>query len=238
MDKRNIPSHPLDEPQICQTPYRFHAHVELPRQKSYKMLFRRLTSFIIIGLGSLVFFGAFFILPGQYQSYCQQTPDSKLCQPLSMPSFASFKSVPKEPVKATHQVANNQVASLKITAQPMPTQQETTTPSPVVVTSQPIQPAPTVIPAPTIAATETGKYALQVGAYQEKAEAVAMVEKAKGFGLEARIIQVSIPNKGNWYRVQAGRFVDRNLASQSGQQLRAKKIINDFMVTEFQASNN
>lgn len=235
MDKQNISSKPLDNPQISQTPYRFHAHVALPRKKSYKVLLRRLTAFFVTGISALILISAIIIVPGKYKLFCQQNPESNVCRPFITPSATSAKSVAKEPDMPAHQAATNQVASLKMSAQQMPVQQEKATPTPEIAASQPIQTAPTAIPTPEI--TQTGKFALQIGASQDKTEAMVMVEKAKGLGLGARIIQISIPNKGLWYRIQVGRFVDRNSALQAAQQLRAKKLLNDFLVTDFQVPN-
>ena len=75
---------------------------------------------------------------------------------------------------------------------------------------------------------------MQISAYQEQAEAAAQVAKMNGLGQQAKIVTVTLPQKGTWHRVYVGRFATREAAARVGQQLQAQKSIIAFLVTAYQ----
>jgi cell division septation protein DedD len=79
-----------------------------------------------------------------------------------------------------------------------------------------------------------GKVTIQVGSYNAAAEAEARVANLKSAGFEARSVEVEIPKRGTWYRVQSGRFVSRDEAERYGKQLRDKGIVSSFITTDVQ----
>jgi len=111
------------------------------------------------------------------------------------------------------------------------------------------QPAPT--PAPSInnertpeqvsasldaAAASEGGFTLQIGSFNNPAEADERVAKLSAQGVRAYAVRVEIPKRGTWYRVQVGRFMNREEAGRYGAQLRGKGAVADFIVTERRAT--
>ena len=69
------------------------------------------------------------------------------------------------------------------------------------------------IPERLIANRNTGgKYAIQVGSFQQKEDAERLMARLKQGGHDAYIVLVNIPNRGTWYRVWVGHYPDRSLA--------------------------
>lgn len=81
---------------------------------------------------------------------------------------------------------------------------------------------------------ESGRFTLQVGSYNDAAEADNRASSLKASGLEGRVAKAEIPNRGTWYRVQVGRFKDREEAARVAEQLKAKGVAQSVMVTEVQ----
>jgi len=82
--------------------------------------------------------------------------------------------------------------------------------------------------------TKEGKVTIQIGSYNAAAEAEARVANLKSAGFEARAVEVEIPKRGTWYRVQSGRFVSRDEAERYGKQLRDKGVVSSFITTDVQ----
>ena len=81
---------------------------------------------------------------------------------------------------------------------------------------------------------KAGKVTIQIGSYNEAAQAEERVANLKSAGYEAQSIAVEIPKRGTWYRVQSGRFVNRNEAERYGKQLRDKGVVSSFITTDVQ----
>ena len=71
-------------------------------------------------------------------------------------------------------------------------------------------------------APATGSMTLQVASLRDARMADAMVARLRGEGYQASRSGVTLPDKGTWYRVQVGRFADREAASATLQALKAK----------------
>lgn len=80
----------------------------------------------------------------------------------------------------------------------------------------------------------SGKFTLQIGSYNDAAEANNRASSLKAAGLEGRVVAAEIPKRGTWYRVQVGRFQDRGEATRFGAQLRAQGIAESALVAEVQ----
>ncbi len=76
-----------------------------------------------------------------------------------------------------------------------------------------------------------GNITIQVGSYPDKGEADSRVDRLKAGGVDARVVRADIPGKGTYYRVQVGGFPSREQAQQFGNQMRAKQLVQDFIVT-------
>jgi cell division septation protein DedD len=100
---------------------------------------------------------------------------------------------------------------------------------------------PTPMPAPPQTGTSghatgsgDGSLTIQLGAYKSSGEAQQRVTKLKSAGVEGRVVKAEVPGKGTWYRVQSGRFTNEAEASKHANELRAKGVAQDFIVTGFQ----
>lgn len=68
-------------------------------------------------------------------------------------------------------------------------------------------------PAKTAApAAELGRWAVQVGAYQDRGEAQKVSETLSGKGYAPYLVAVPVKGKGTWYRVRLGNFPEREQA--------------------------
>ena len=90
--------------------------------------------------------------------------------------------------------------------------------------------------APAVAANfkEDGKFTVQVGSFPDETQARERVNRLKAAGFDGRVVAAQIPNRGTWYRVQAGRFGDRDAAGRYGSAIRSKGVADGAMVTEVQ----
>ncbi len=117
--------------------------------------------------------------------------------------------------------------------QPSPTQaptpEPTQAPTPAPETKQAETPAP---PAEAQHSAAAGRYAVQVGSYNEAGQANERAEKLRAAGYDPRVVSVELPKRGTWYRVMVGSFDDRAEANRFGAQLRAKGAAQDFVIGE------
>ncbi|MBV9926206.1 MAG: SPOR domain-containing protein [Acidobacteria bacterium] len=67
-----------------------------------------------------------------------------------------------------------------------------------------------------------GKFTAQVGSFNSQSEANERVSTLRAAGFEAQVAAAELPGRGTWYRVQVGRFADRDGAAQTVAALRAK----------------
>jgi cell division septation protein DedD len=109
-------------------------------------------------------------------------------------------------------------------------------PAPTPATSTNNDPKPAQANEPTAAdAAGEGGFTLQVGSFNNVAEADGRVTKLSALGVRAYAVRVEIPKRGTWYRVQLGRFMNREEAGRYGAQLRGKGAVADFIITVPQA---
>ncbi|MBS1788505.1 MAG: SPOR domain-containing protein [Acidobacteria bacterium] len=90
-------------------------------------------------------------------------------------------------------------------------------------------------PAPQTEALPTtpsqGNLTIQIASFNDPAQANERVSWFRSKGVEARSVKVDIPGKGTWHRVQIGGFKSREEASSYASQLKAKGILQDFIIT-------
>ena len=67
-----------------------------------------------------------------------------------------------------------------------------------------------------------GKFTVQVGSFSVESQANERISSLRAAGFDARPTVVQIPGRGTWYRVQVGRFREREDASKAAAQLREK----------------
>lgn len=83
---------------------------------------------------------------------------------------------------------------------------------------------------------DQGNYTLQVGSFNDLAEASERVARLGLLGIKAYVARVEIPRRGTWYRVQTGSFASREEAARYGTQLRNKGSVPDFIIAERRAT--
>lgn len=67
-----------------------------------------------------------------------------------------------------------------------------------------------------------GKFTVQVGSFNVESQANERISSLRAAGFDARSATVQIPGRGTWYRVQVGRFRERDAATKAAAQLRDK----------------
>ena len=139
----------------------------------------------------------------------------------------------KPPTAAT----NKQATAARPDAQKTATEQKPAEPKPA-AESKPAElkaaESKPVVPAAAADLKEDGKFTVQVGSFPDEAQARERVNRLKAAGFDGRVVAAQIPNRGTWYRVQAGRFGDRDAAGRYGSAIRSKGVADGAMVTEVQ----
>ncbi|HEV7670322.1 MAG TPA: SPOR domain-containing protein [Thermoanaerobaculia bacterium] len=69
---------------------------------------------------------------------------------------------------------------------------------------------------------ESGRYAVQVGAYRERLNCDAMIQKLTSRGFEPYVVEIVRDGKSPLYAVRVGRFGDRAAAGKAASSLRSK----------------
>jgi len=104
-------------------------------------------------------------------------------------------------------------------AAPQPKASAPSAKAPVPAVKAPVTPVKQDAAATKPAATvDTKRYAVQVASYRERKEAETIRGRLVALGQEAYIVEVRVPEKGVWYRVNAG----RHLRKQEAQALATK----------------
>ena len=65
----------------------------------------------------------------------------------------------------------------------------------------------------TAAPRDAGEFTVQIGASQDRAEALHIENKARSAGLKPYSVEADLGRKGTWYRVRVGAFHDKDSAS-------------------------
>jgi cell division protein FtsN len=71
--------------------------------------------------------------------------------------------------------------------------------------------------------SQSSKYALQLGSYKNRSQAEELEKELRGKGYNAYILEVSILDKGTWYRVKVGDYEDLEQAKQAAVDLQQKE---------------
>jgi cell division septation protein DedD len=91
-----------------------------------------------------------------------------------------------------------------------------TAPRPATVVAappKPVQVASTTSVALTPPPRDVGQFTVQIGASQDRAEALRMENRARAAGLKPYAVEANLGAKGTWYRVRVGAFRDKDAAS-------------------------
>ena len=102
--------------------------------------------------------------------------------------------------------------------------------TPANVAAKPVEQKKEPAKAATPASDANGKFTVQVGSFSVESQANERISSLRAAGFDARSTTVQIPGRGTWYRVQVGRFRERDAASKAAAQLREKGAAASSMV--------
>jgi cell division septation protein DedD len=150
-------------------------------------------------------------IPNDAKSVVVQYPEAPA--EASKPNVETPPS-PAAPAKEEHAEA---VAETKA-----PEQVQPVTPAPAPAESKPAEQKKETAKPSTPASDADGKFTVQVGSFSVESQANERISSLRAAGFDARSTAVQIPGRGTWYRVQVGRFREREDASKTAAQLREK----------------
>ena len=198
-------------------------------------------------LGALVFFTLYYLGNRIGEERVQNAPANPAPAETSssLPATAP-QTVESAPAPAT-QPAESSVVGAKAespapeekskveTAKPETPPSAAATTAPAAPSTPPAAAAVAAPPVPVAPQQGDGNYTVQVGSYNNAAQAEERVGRLGSSGVEARVVRAEIPRRGTWYRVQAGRFSSHEEAARFGAQLKGKGAADDFIITEVQS---
>lgn len=208
---------------------------------------------MLLLLGTLVFFALYYL--GNRVGVRDKTQEAAATQPSqpetqsaapaavpentqnasqSLPSAEGNAAVAAEPVQSTTAAVAPKDETPKPVEEPKVETAKTESKPPATVAA-PAVTTPTA-PAATIPVADqgTGNFTVQVGSYNNAAQADERVSRLRSGGVEARVVRAEIPHRGTWYRVQAGRFTSQTEAARYATELKGKGATDDFVVTSAQ----
>jgi cell division protein FtsN len=209
---------------------------------------------VLLLIGTLVFFVLYFL--GNRMGGWGQRPQEVAAVPAqaetqsAAPSAAPEKAEQNMPPAAPPESSSAVAAAKEET--PAPAKEEATVApvaQPSVETakaeSKPAETAPAAVapaqvlaaaaPAPApVAQSSAGNFTVQVGSYNNSAQADEQAGQLRSGGVEARVVRAEIPRRGTWYRVQTGRFASRDEAARFASELKGKGAADSFLITELQ----
>lgn len=86
-----------------------------------------------------------------------------------------------------------------------------------------------------VAASQSGKFTIQIVAAPTQIEADETVNQLKAKGVDAYVLKSFLPGKGTFYRVRAGSFSNANDARKYGETLKQKGVVPEFFIAPFEA---
>ncbi|MBD0325823.1 MAG: SPOR domain-containing protein [Pyrinomonadaceae bacterium] len=89
-------------------------------------------------------------------------------------------------------------------------------------------------PLPPSQSTEAGGFTIQIGSYNVIEQANERVARLQATGFDARVVAVELPKRGTWYRVQAGRFSNREEATRFGNEMKSRGAADSFIIADAQ----
>jgi cell division protein FtsN len=214
---------------------------------------------VLLLLGALVFFALYYLgnrvgvrdRPQSAATTQEAQPETQSAAPaIAVPENSQNASQSAQPVESSAAVAtepaqSSAAASKEETPKPAEkpmaeTAKQESKPPETVPPATPDAPvASTVAPAAattaTVAEQGTGNFTVQVGSYNNVAQADERAARLRSSGIEARVVRAEIPRRGTWYRVQAGRFAKQTEAARYATELKGKGATDDFVITSVQS---
>jgi cell division septation protein DedD len=197
---------------------------------------------LLLLLGTLVFFALYFLgnRMGNWGSKPQELAAANPAPPETQspaPAVAPEKAEPASSAPQTAAADSTAPAAKEDTPAPAakPSEPEAKPePKPAASAQAPVA-APATAPAAAPSAQQAvGNFTVQVGSYNNSAQADERAGRLRSGGIEARVVRAEIPHRGTWYRVQAGQFASRDEAARFASELKGKGAADSFLITELQ----
>jgi cell division septation protein DedD len=198
---------------------------------------------LLLLIGAVVFFALYYL--GNRISLGGRSQETAATSPTVLPETQSAAptQAPAESASPARQAADApaQTAARQETEPPVekpaaeaPKAEPPKTEPPRQESKPPATVAATAAPVPPVASQATGNFTVQVGSYNNSAQADERAGRLRSSGVEARVVQALIPGRGTWYRVQAGRFSSHEDAARYAAELKGKGATDSFLITDFQ----
>lgn len=209
---------------------------------------------LLLLLGALAFFSLYYLgnrMGEGGQETAQNAANNPATQPETQavaPTTTSSQSVESAQPPATAQPSESSVVGASAETQ-KPDQKSKveaakTEAPPAVIAAPPAAAPVAAAPVVTAAAPSTasspviaqavGNFTVQVGSYNDAAQAEERAGRLRSSGIEARVVRAEIPRRGIWYRVQAGRFASQEDASRYAVEIKGKGATDAFIITAAQ----
>jgi cell division protein FtsN len=208
---------------------------------------------VLLLISAFVFFALYFLgnrMSGWGQKPQEVAANPAQAEPQSAAPAAAPEKVEQNTTPAALPESQGAVAVAKEETPAPAKEQATLAPAakPSVETakaeSKPVESAPAAaaapapaqaVPAPApVAQSSAGNFTVQVGSYNNSAQADERAGQLRSGGVEARVVRAEIPRRGTWYRVQAGRFASRDEATRFASGLKARGAADSFLIAELQ----
>lgn len=190
---------------------------------------------LLLLLGALVFFTLYYlgnnVGSGDRAQNAATSPapaETSSAIPATAPQNVESAPPTTQPAESSVVGANAQSPAPEEKSEVETVKQET--PPPAATAAAP----PTVVPSAPLAEEGVGNYTVQVGSYNNAAQAEERAGQLGSSGIQTRVVRAEIPKRGTWYRVQAGRFASQEEAARFGAQLKGKGAADDFIITQVQ----
>jgi cell division protein FtsN len=213
---------------------------------------------LLLLLGALAFFSLYYLGNRMGEGGGQDTaqnaatnpapaPETQAAAPAAAkPQIAESAPAPQSAKPSESSVVGASAETQKPAEQSKVETAKTEAP-PAVIATAPAAPAASTAPAPVVTAAApptssspatttraVGNFTVQVGSYNDAAQAEERAGRLRSSGIEARVIRAEIPRRGIWYRVQAGRFASQEEASRYANEIKGKGATDNFIITAAQ----
>jgi hypothetical protein len=175
-------------------------------------------------LGALLLFGTLLLLERGARLDVPDLPAEDTGQFLFYSSLKKSGSLPAESIMLSDNGADERAEAAPPVAAPKKQ-------APSVAVRPPVEKDKSAVPKDS-GPKQDKTYSIQVAASKEKAPAEAMVGRLKEKGYPAYFVHEAVPNKGRWYRVRVGPYIDRDEARRTANRLSEKEQLPGFLVMD------
>jgi cell division protein FtsN len=206
---------------------------------------------LLLLLGALAFFSLYYLGNRMGESGRQDTAPNAATNPATNPATqpetqtaaaaaTSPQGIESAPPESAKPPESSVVGASAETQKPdQKSKVETARVETAPAAPAPVDPSPVAAAAPSTSSSPAadhavGNFTVQVGSYNEAAQAEERAGRLRASGIEARVVRDEIPRRGTWYRVQAGRFASQEEATRFASEIKGKGATDDFIITAAQ----